>query len=202
MNDKPEEYKFKFILLGDTGVGKSCIVEQLRGGAFTESHDATIGVTFTNQLLHFGSNEITLQIWDTAGQEIFRSITRSYFRDSNCALIVYDLTSVSSFQNVESWLSDVREYCPPTCSIVLVGNKDDLVNQRQISPDTIQQFVEKNKLDDSYETSALTGHNVRQLFEESAMLVYSHAINSPKVMDTFITPDDSREETAPKSNCC
>jgi small GTP-binding protein len=106
---------------------------------------------------------IRIQVWDTAGQEAFRAVTRSYYKNSACAILVYDITNRKSFQDINSWLNECKDMCSKDIYIVLVGNKNDLDNQRAISKDEGKRFAEENNLK-FYETSALNGNNIEELF--------------------------------------
>ena len=120
-------YIFKFIIVGDSSVGKSCLLLQFTDNRFKQAHDLTIGVEFGARTLTIDkTTNIKLQIWDTAGQESFRSITRSYYRGAICSLLVYDITRRTSFQNVVRWLEEMREHAYSKMLIILVGNKKDL----------------------------------------------------------------------------
>ncbi|OHS96498.1 Ras-related protein Rab-4A [Tritrichomonas foetus] len=200
-----DNLKFKFIILGDAGVGKSCMISHLKDGKFSAMSDSTIGVTFSNHLLHVGSVPITLQIWDTAGQEIYRSVTKSYFRDSHCAIIVYDISNPQTFLGLKRWLEDVKENCPSDCKIAIVGNKDDLGSDRQVSQAAAESFAEENEIDFFNEVSALSGHNIKNMFEECAMLVFTEAANSKKfrmIGKYSGSTEESVELEPPKRGCC
>jgi small GTP-binding protein len=166
----PDFFTFKFIILGDSAVGKSCIISRFRDGVFSSSHDSTIGVNFSTQTMHLDTAELRLQLWDTAGQEIYRSITRSYYRDSHCAIIVCDLTKRETFTSVSGWIKDVRTLAPPNCKIALAGNKADL--PREVPEEALKALAEKAGCP-CFETSAQTGQNINALFEECAMMVYT-----------------------------
>jgi small GTP-binding protein len=170
--EEVDSYTFKFIILGDSAVGKSCIISRFCDGQFSSSHDATIGVSFSSQTMHIGTAELKLQLWDTAGQEIYRSITRSYYRDSHCAILVCDLTKHDTFTSLSGWVKDVQTLAPPNCKIVLVGNKADL--DREVPVESLKALAEQIGCP-FFETSARTGHNINPLFEECSMLVYTDA---------------------------
>ena len=121
------EYIFKYIVIGDSGVGKSCVLLRFLEGQFKANHEPTIGVEFGTKILTSNSGlGIKLQIWDTAGQEAFKSITRSYYRNSAGAVLMYDITNKSSFSNVAKWLEEARVNGNREMMIALVGNKSDL----------------------------------------------------------------------------
>ena len=110
---------------------------------------------------------IRIQVWDTAGQESYRAVTRTYYKNSACAIIVYDITNRKSFQDLKFWLNECKDMCSKDVYIVLVGNKNDLESQRAISKDEGKKFAEENNLK-FYETSALNGNNIEELFVNSA----------------------------------
>lgn len=116
----------RYIIIGDTGVGKSCLLLQFTDKRFQPVHDLTIGVEFGARLVNIDGKQIKLQIWDTAGQESFRSITRSYYRGAAGALLVYDITRRETFDHLASWLEDARQHANPNMTIMLIGNKADL----------------------------------------------------------------------------
>lgn len=191
-----EELTFKFILLGNSGVGKSCLATRFSEGKFTNILEPTVGANFYSVLMNLESTNIKVHVWDTAGQELFRSITRSYYRDSRCAIIVYDVSSPDSFDALSSWIGDIRDRAPPSCQIALVGNKID--EPRIVSRERLQTFAEERKCA-YFETSALTGENVREMFEECAMMVYAEGDqsgNSKKPQPT------SQPSTRGHHECC
>lgn len=192
---------FKIILLGDTGVGKSCILLRLKDDRFEPLHDVTVGVTFSIQMISIGSESIKLQLWDTAGQEIFRSITRSYFRDSSCAIIVYDVTKRDTFDHIQGWINDVKELAPANCLIAIVGNKIDLKQQRSIPTEEAEQFAQDHGCA-FFETSAATGENVKTVFEECTMMIYTQPHRESN--SEYITKVDTVTDVPPeqKHNCC
>ena len=123
-------YLFKYIIIGDTGVGKSCLLLQFTDKRFQQVHDLTIGVEFGARMITIDNKQIKLQIWDTAGQESFRSITRSYYRGAAGALLVYDITRRETFNHLTSWLDDARQHSNSNMTIMLIGNKSDLEHRR------------------------------------------------------------------------
>ena len=134
---------------------------------FTEEYQTTIGVEFGAKNIQIKDQIYRIQIWDTAGQENFRSITRAYFKNCVCAMVVYDITSRKSFENVQNWLQDVHDQSPKTILIILIGNKIDLENKRDVSYDEGKEYAIKNGLI-FMETSAKTGEGVEEIFKQSA----------------------------------
>ncbi|RZC12033.1 Ras-related protein RABB1b isoform B [Glycine soja] len=156
------DYLFKYIIIGDTGVGKSCLLLQFTDKRFQPVHDLTIGVEFGARMVSIDSRPIKLQIWDTAGQESFRSITRSYYRGAAGALLVYDITRRDTFNHLASWLEDARQHANPNMTIMLIGNKCDLSHRRAVSKEEGEQFAKENGLL-FLEASARTAQNVEEV---------------------------------------
>ncbi|KAF8095528.1 hypothetical protein N665_0330s0010 [Sinapis alba] len=161
------DYLFKYIIIGDTGVGKSCLLLQFTDKRFQPVHDLTIGVEFGARMVTVEGRPVKLQIWDTAGQESFRSITRSYYRGAAGALLVYDITRRETFNHLASWLEDARQHANPNMSIMLIGNKSDLAHKRAVSKEEGEQFAKEHGLL-FLEASARTAQNVEEAFIKTA----------------------------------
>jgi len=168
----PYKYLFKYIIVGDTATGKSCLLLQFTDKRFQPLQDLTIGVEFGSRTITIDGNQIKLQIWDTAGQEKFRSITRSYYRGAAGCLLVYDITRRETFDHLPSWLDDCRKYSNQNITIMLIGNKSDLDGKRQVTREEGEEFARKNNLT-FLETSAKSAENVEQAFLESAQAIYN-----------------------------
>ena len=167
MSDEEKyNYLLKYIIIGDSAVGKSNLLLQYTFGEFIEEYKNTIGVEFGAKNVDIDNKSYRIQIWDTAGQECFKSITRAYYKNSVCAIVVYDITCLDSFNNVSSWIEDCKNYSPKNVYIVLVGNKSDLEERRQIPTEKGQEIADKFGIS-FFETSAKTGSNVVKIFEES-----------------------------------
>ena len=168
MNESKEtiKYIFKYIIVGNAAVGKSNICYRFTKGEFIEQYQVTINLDFTYKNIKIGDNDYRIQIWDTVGQECFKSISRGYYKNSVCALVVYDITNRDTFNNVLSWIDEVKKNGPNAITLILVGNKSDLNDKRVISIEEGENFAHNNNML-FYETSALTGDNINKLFEDS-----------------------------------
>uniref|UniRef100_A0A8D8XYB8 Ras-related protein Rab-14 n=1 Tax=Cacopsylla melanoneura TaxID=428564 RepID=A0A8D8XYB8_9HEMI len=166
-------YIFKYIIIGDMGVGKSCLLHQFTEQKFMPDCPHTIGVEFGTRIIEVHGEKIKLQIWDTAGQERFRAVTRSYYRGAAGALMVYDITRRSTYNHLSSWLTDTKNLTNPNTVIFLIGNKMDLEGSRDVRYDEAKKFAEENDLI-FVEASAMTGENVEQAFLETAKKIYQN----------------------------
>ncbi|KAM9985084.1 hypothetical protein ACTFIY_009502 [Dictyostelium cf. discoideum] len=175
------EHLFKYIMVGDSAVGKSNLLLQFVDKRFAPNSDFTIGVEFGSRSININDKQIKLQIWDTAGQEKFRSITRAYYRGAVCAMIVYDITRRDSFESLNSWLTDCRKFSSCDVTTVLIGNKADLEANRQVSTSEAKEFAEKNGLM-FFETSAKTALNVDEAFEKSTEQILKKLESNPGLL--------------------
>lgn len=157
------DYLFKLLLIGDSGVGKSCLLLRFADDTYTESYISTIGVDFKIRTVDLDGKVCKLQIWDTAGQERFRTITSSYYRGAHGIIIVYDTTDQESFNNVRTWLYEIDRYASENVNKLLVGNKVDLVEKRAVDKDAAKQFADSLEIP-FLETSAKNSTNVEQAF--------------------------------------
>jgi Ras-related protein Rab-1A len=155
------------LLIGDSGVGKSCLLLRFADDTYTESYISTIGVDFKIRTIELDGKTVKLQIWDTAGQERFRTITSSYYRGAHGIIIVYDVTDRQSFQNVEHWLKEIDKYATGNVNKLLVGNKSDLQSKKVVTYDEAKEFADKHGIK-FLETSAKNSHNVEQAFQTMA----------------------------------
>jgi len=167
-----EAYDFllKIIIIGESGTGKSCLLHHFIQNTFKEHSQHTIGVEFSSRTINVGEKKIKLQLWDTAGQERFRSVTRSYYRGAAGALLVYDITNRQSFMNLSRWLADARALGSPNLVAVLVGNKCDREEEREVEWAEASRWAAENDVH-YIETSSLTGDNVESPFALAARSV-------------------------------
>jgi len=160
-----ETYDFlmKYIIIGEAGTGKSCLLHHFTHNSFKNHSQHTIGVEFSSRTVKLGEKRIKLQLWDTAGQERFRSVTRSYYRGAAGALLVYDITKRESFSNLSRWLADARALANPQLVVVLVGSKSDREEDREVEWAEASKWAAENDVH-FLETSSLTGENVEAPF--------------------------------------
>lgn len=165
MSDENFDFLFKIVLIGDCGTGKTCVVQRFRSGTFIERHGNTIGVDFSMKTVLIDGKKVKLQIWDTAGQERFRTITQSYYRSANGVIIVYDITKRSTFLNLQRWVEEVRRYTSSHVLVVVVGNKCDLEDSREVEKSEVQALCEYlPEVLEVVETSAKENTNIDSIF--------------------------------------
>ncbi|KAH7528594.1 ras-related protein RABA6b [Ziziphus jujuba] len=186
--DEDCDYLFKAVLIGDSAVGKSNLLSRFARNEFRLDSKPTIGVEFAYRNIKIGDKLIKAQIWDTAGQERFRAITSSYYRGALGALLVYDITRNATFANVKKWLKELREFGKPDMVVVLVGNKCDLGQTREVGEEEGREFAEKEGLC-FMETSALENVNVEEAFLH--MINKIHEITSQKSLEAKILNDNT-----------
>jgi small GTP-binding protein len=148
------EYLLKLLIIGDSAVGKSSLLSQFSDARFSSAYISTIGVDFKIRTVQWNGKRVKVQMWDTAGQERFRSITASYYRSAHGVLLVFDLTCSQSFSNIKNWLQEVELYADPQVRCLLIGNKQDLAEQRQVSYKEVADFVDAEALRKSPQTYA------------------------------------------------
>ena len=161
------DYLFKLLLIGDSGVGKSCLLLRFADDTYTESYISTIGVDFKIRTIELDGKTIKLQIWDTAGQERFRTITSSYYRGAHGIIVVFDVTDQESFNNVKQWLHEIDRYACANVKKLLVGNKCDLASKRAVPTEQAAEFAESLGVE-YLETSAKSALNVEKAFTTMA----------------------------------
>jgi len=157
------DHLFKLLLIGDSGVGKSCLLLRFADDTYTESYISTIGVDFKIRTIEISGKSIKLQIWDTAGQERFRTITSSYYRGAHGIIVVYDVTDQASFSNVKQWLQEIDRYACENVNKLLVGNKCDLTTKKVVDYNTAKEFADGLGIP-FLETSAKNSTNVEDAF--------------------------------------
>ena len=216
INEELAQYdvSFKIIIIGDSFVGKSCLTIKAAKNVFENYYTSTVGFEFFSMLYKINSKIIRLQIWDTCGQEEYRSLIQNFYRNASLAILVYSIDKRTSFENLEVWLNEIKGRGSPDVKIFLVGNKNDLSENREVSIEEGQKFYEDHKLNLFIETSAKSGENVQELFKKAAIalnkdhLLYKEmaskesSIKIPTLEDEINNFEKDEEETLRKRKCC
>ena len=195
MKDDPDSYEqlYKIIIIGDSGVGKSNILKRYLHNEFKHDTKSTVGVEFGSKQLKVGEVNIKLQIWYTAGEERYRAITSAYYKGSKGCFIVYDITSEVSFENVQKWYEEIMKSAEKGISVILVGNKCDLENERKVSIEMGQNKA-KNLNCPFFETSALNNTNIMTAFQSISEDIFNRCKNDKNL------EDDEDYEIVPKDD--
>lgn len=183
-DERCEEYLFKIVIIGDSAVGKSNLLTRYARNEFNPNSKATIGVEFQTQSMLIDGKEVKAQIWDTAGQERFRAVTSAYYRGAVGALVVYDITRTSTFENVGRWLDELNTHSDTTVAKMLIGNKCDLESIRAVSIEEGKSLAESQGLF-FMETSALDSTNVSTAFEMVIRDIYSNMSRKQLNSDSY-----------------
>ena len=179
-NPSDYQYIFKLILIGNSGVGKSSIIQRYMKNTFEESYKCTIGVDFLMKTLNLKGKTVKLQLWDTAGQEKYKSMVASYYRGANVALVVFDITNHASFDSLPVWIENYYKNGPEEKNIILIGNKKDMEESRQVTRQEAEIFSETNNMM-YFETSAKEGDNIEYIFTYAA----------EKLLEYYGKPDEN-----------
>lgn len=215
--DGPDyEFLFKLLLIGNSGVGKSCILMRYADNSFTENFFNTIGVDFKIKTITLNDQVIKMQIWDTAGQDRFRTLTSSYYRGAHGIIIVYDVTNRDSFDNVRQWMQEIEKFASENVNKLLVGNKSDLEEQREVTYDEGVELAKKfdipflevsakNSLhvDDTFTTMA-TEIQTRFLKEKSQKkdVKNFNMKGNPNSINLNNNTQDVKKDEEKSKNCC
>ena len=217
----PDEYtqfdlSFKIIVIGDSGVGKSCLTNNATKNIFEESYNATIGFEFFSFNIKLHGKIIKLQIWDTCGQELYRSLITNFYRNSSLAIVVYAVNSAKSFENLEIWFRELRTHANPDIKTILIGNKIDLNDNREVTTQQGEDFAKLNNVHKFVEASAKQGINTRNTFIYIAKLLYEEhskfdedeqdkddkfKINESGA-ESIEIPREKKKPEKVKKNCC
>ncbi|CAG9311204.1 unnamed protein product [Blepharisma stoltei] len=200
---------FKLLIIGDSGIGKSCFLLQFTEGRFKDDHAVTIGVEYGSKMLTVNDKRVKLQIWDTAGQEDYRSITRSFYRNAHGIILMYDLTRTETFDHLPDWLKEARQNAGNDVMIFLVANVLDLADEeREVFAESGRAFAQENKLSGFIEASAKTSENVKDVFTKFSEILYqkhgermakeaSKVVTKPLAASVIIKPTQPK-----KKGCC
>ena len=202
------DHMFRYIIVGDMAVGKSCLLLQFTDHKFRHQHELTIGVEFGGKSIEVKNKNIKIQIWDTAGQEAFQAITRTYYKGAIGALLVYDITKHDTFDHINKWINEVKNNGSKDIVCMLIGNKKDLEEERQVRYEEGKELADKNKML-FLETSAKTAENVQECFYLSAEKILEQISKTgidptlpAKNVKISIDEDAEEEETKEKKSCC
>ena len=190
------ENVYKLLLLGDSTVGKTCFLIKYTDQSFQDIHMATIGLDYRVKTMKLKNNkEVKIQIWDTAGQDRFRSITKNYYKGSHGIILIYDITNRRTFENVQKWISQIREETSQNVVIYLIGNKIDMKEERKVSTEEGKKLADELGLP-FMETSAKEGININEVFDDIVERV-------DKVFGNIPTATKKNKIYKPKnSKCC
>ena len=202
------DHMFRYIIVGDMAVGKSCLLLQFTDHKFRHQHELTIGVEFGGKTIEVKNKNVKIQIWDTAGQEAFQAITRTYYKGAIGALLVYDITRHETFEHINKWLNEIKANGSKDICCILIGNKKDLEEQRQVRYEEGKDLAEKNNLL-FLETSAKTAENVQECFTISAERILDQITKTgvdptlpSKNVKISIDDDDDDKAKEEKKGCC
>ena len=206
MNSEQEaQIVLKLLLLGDSSVGKTSILLKYISNKFDESSISTVGVDYMDKIIDYNKFKIKLQIWDTSGEEKFRTITKNFYRNADGLLVVFDLTKKESYDHIRSWINEAKEN-NDKLKTILIGNKLDLKDERIVAIDVAKQFAEKNNLK-YIETSAKDGTNINESFQAIIDLLFDGK-SSEEILHEFTKQDsslsvvDDSMEIKKKKACC
>ncbi|XP_059836137.1 ras-related protein Rab-13 [Hypanus sabinus] len=164
---KAYDYLFKLLLIGDSGVGKTCLIIRFADDNFNSTYISTIGIDFKIKTIDVGGKKIKLQVWDTAGQERFKTITTAYYRGAMGIILVYDITDEKSFENIQNWMKSIKENASATVERMLLGNKCDMEGKRKVPKDKAEKLAKDHGIR-FFETSAKSSLNVEEAFQTLA----------------------------------
>jgi len=193
---------FKLVIIGDSGVGKSCLLLRFADDTFTDNFYSTIGVDFRFKCLEIGDRKCKLQIWDTAGQERFKTVTSAYYRGADGIIIVFDQTDRDSYNNVQNWIEDIARYSTEEPMKIIFANKDDALEEKKTVDDgDITELEQKTGLE-IIKTSAKTGERVNYAFEKLTQKLLLERSNRKMARGYSLEPPVPIEgRFAPKKSC-
>jgi small GTP-binding protein len=183
------DFSLKIVVVGDSGVGKTCLLLRYVRDIYDPDTQSTLGVEFMTKIIETEKNRIQLQLWDTAGQELFRSVTRGYYRGSAGAFLVFDITNHDSFEHVGRWLHDVKEVARSDVVTILLGNKVDLEAERDVAREEAEEFARANKMR-YFETSAKTGGQIADAIQAIVAVIEKYVADG--VYEVTPNPDEGQ----------
>mmetsp|Transcript_110921 Transcript_110921/g.192259 ORF Transcript_110921/g.192259 Transcript_110921/m.192259 type:complete len:208 (-) Transcript_110921:136-759(-) len=184
----------KLLLIGDSGVGKSCLLLRFTDNDFKDSYVTTIGIDFKIREVDIGGQKCKIQIWDTAGQERFRTITSAYYRGAHGIGLTYDVTCRDSFENISYWMKHMEKYAAADVCRIIIANKTDLVDKRVVQTSEGQQLAKQYNCD-FYETSAMSGEGVQAAFMDFAKEIKHRRYDNPTAGEPAAEATDKKGVT-------
>ena len=192
------DVKYKIMVLGESKVGKTSLIKRFTKDQFGGVYLTTVGMDFQDKIIEIEDKKIRLQVWDTAGQERFRNVTKSYFQSSHGLLVVYDITDKESFEKINFWMKNIKENAPENAKLILVGNKCDLANERQVSYEEGEKKASDYNIK-FFESSAKEGTNVKEFFFYLANEIYQDEKTKGKDNKKTVQLDSKKKG---KKGCC
>ena len=205
-NDVKEDYKLKVVVVGDSGVGKTNLIKRFITNTFSENSKATVGVEFISKSYKINNQVFKIEIWDTAGQERYKSITAAYYKGAKGALIVYDTTQKTSYENINKWMVEIKDKASKDMKLMIIGNKTDLKDSRQVETNEALQKA-KDLEAPLMETSAKDGSNVREAFYDLLKEMYREIRKKIEVVESQTKGGNDgiqleTNEKPKKKGCC
>ncbi|OAF64900.1 Ras-related protein Rab-21 [Intoshia linei] len=194
INETKKELHFKLVLLGDSSVGKSSLVIRFDKGTYQEYQESTIGAAFFMKTATVDNRPIKYEIWDTAGQERYHTLAPMYYRGAQAAIVVYDISKENTFYRAKVWIQELHKQASTDIVIALCGNKNDLVDEREVSKEEALKYAQEENLI-FMETSSKSNHNVTEIFANIARKIPTSS-STPKSKININKP------TSVQSNCC
>ena len=196
------DYLFKYLIIGNSGVGKSCLLIRFTDDKYEEGYVTTIGVDFKIKTLEIEGKSVKLQIWDTAGQERFRNIVSSYYKGAHGIMMVYDITDLESFRYLDSWIKEIEKNASKNVYKILVGNKNDLEKNRKVTFEKGKEFANLHGMK-FFETSAKENRNVEEAFKEMTKdIINSFKKVNEKLNSSFVIEKKKGKDLNKKGRCC
>ena len=200
-DNAPTKIIIKLLLLGDSSVGKTCIINKYIFDKFEESHLSTLGIDYMDKLVDYKNYKIKLQIWDTSGEEKYRSITKNFYKNADGLFVIFDLTNEDSFNHVKNWINEAKDN-KSDIKMILIGNKSDSEDERKVDKDRALKFSEENNLQ-YFETSAKNGKNIHKSFISMIDLILDgkseqDILNELKKPQKTVSVNDDKK----KKSCC
>ena len=192
------DVKYKIMVLGESKVGKTSLIKRFTKDQFGGVYLTTVGMDFQDKIIEIEDKKIRMQVWDTAGQERFRNVTKSYFQSSHGLLVVYDITDKESFEKINFWMKNIKENAPENAKLILVGNKCDLANERQVSYEEGEKKASNYNIK-FFESSAKDGTNVKEFFFYLANEIYQDEKTKGKDNKKTVQLDSKKKG---KKGCC